>query len=83
MIQTTWIRKNGLLVAMALSLHLAKNIYTIVIAKGSRHFVVIHGEVVLLNTPQSCQSWRVNYLEDASLNILPRYETLVPLSWII
>lgn len=71
------------LVAMSLPLDFTKNVDSIVVPESSRHFVVIHGQVVLLNSPKTGETRRVNNLENTRLHVLPSYKTTVALGRII
>jgi len=65
------------------SLDLPKDVDSIVIAKSSAHLIIVHRQMVLLDSPKTCQSRWVDYLKDARLYVLPRYKTAVSLTWVI
>ncbi len=48
-------RKENLLVAVPLSLDLPEDVDPVVVAQGAGHLVIVHGQVVLLDTPQPKQ----------------------------
>jgi hypothetical protein len=73
----------NLLVAMALSLDLAQDVYAVVVAKGSGHFVVVHGEMVLLDAPKLGQAGGVHNFEDASIAALPGNVAGIPLCRVV
>ena len=68
---------------MTLSLDFSQYVDAIVVPQCSAHFVVVHAEVILLNSPQMSEtSWIVNF-EYSSLAILPRNEGSVFLVLVI
>ena len=73
----------NLLVAVSLSLDFAKNVYSVIISQRSRHLVVVHRQVVLLNAPQLGQPGRVDDLEHTRLLVLPRDVACVALALIV
>ena len=68
---------------MSLSLDFAKNVYSVIISQRSRHLVVVHRQVVLLNAPQLGQPGRVDDLEHTRLLVLPRDVACVALALIV
>jgi hypothetical protein len=48
-------RKKNLLVAVPLSLDLPEDVDPVVVAEGAGHLVIVHRQVVLLDTPQPKQ----------------------------
>ena len=56
---------------MALSLHFTQDIDAVIVAQSSRHLVVIHGRVVLLNAPKTGQPGGVGNFENARFSVLP------------
>lgn len=69
-----------LLIAMAFSLNLTQNIDAIIVAKSTRHFIIVHGQVILLDAPQFRQTSGVNDFEDTGFTTFPGYEITVTLS---
>lgn len=55
--------ENHLLVAVSLPLDLPEYVDPVVVAQGPRHLVVVHRQVVLLDTPETGQTSRINDLE--------------------
>lgn len=68
---------------MSFSLDLSQDVHSVVIPQGTRHLVIVHRQVILLNTPQLCKTRRIHNLENATFSVLPRYITRVPLSRIV
>lgn len=72
-----------LLVTVSLSLDFPQDVHSVVVPQSSGHLVVVHREVVLLDSPQFGQSWGINDLENASISVLPRNISGVSLSGVI
>lgn len=68
---------------MSFSLDLPQDVHSVVIPQGTRHLVVVHGQMILLDAPQLSQTRGVHNLEHPSLAVLPRYVTRVPLGGIV
>lgn len=68
---------------MPLALDLPQNVDAVVVPKGPRHLVVVHGQVILLDTPEFGQTSRIDDLEDTRISAFPRNVTAVPLGGII
>lgn len=68
-----------LLIAMAFSLDLAQNVDAIIVAKSSRHFVIVHGQVIFLDAPQFGQTSGINDFENTGFPTFPGYEIAVTL----
>ena len=56
---------------MPLSLHFSKDIDSVVVTQSSAHLVIIHTQMILLDTPQPGQTCWINNLEHTSLFVLP------------
>ena len=68
---------------MTLSLDLPQNVDSVVISQCSGHFVVVHGQVVLLNAPQFGQAGRIDNLKHPRVLVLPGNVGLISLLSII
>ena len=69
--------KDNLLVAVALSLNLPKDIDSVIVSEGAGHLVIVHGQVVLLYAPEAGQTRGVNNLENTGLlEIKKKYRTI-------
>ena len=62
-----------LLVAMPLSLDFSENVDSVVVSECPGHLVVVHAEVVLLDSPQLGQTGRVDNFEDPGVLVFPGY----------
>lgn len=68
---------------MPFPLNLPKYIDSVVISEGSRHFVVVHGQMILLYAPEFGQTRRIHYFKHSRLVIFPGDEIRVPLSGVV
>lgn len=41
-----------LLVAMSFSLNFSEDVHPVVVAQGTGHLIIVHGEVILLDPPE-------------------------------
>lgn len=71
------------LIAMPFALHLAQNIDAIIITQGTRHFVIVHRQMILLDAPQLGQAGGIDNLKDAGVSALPGDEIAVLLVAIV
>ena len=63
--------KIDLLVTVSLPLDFPEDVDSVVIPQGTRHLVIVHREVVLLDPPELGQAGRVHDLEDSGVLVLP------------
>jgi len=68
------IKNINLLVTVSFALHLPEDVYPVIVTQGSGHFVVVHGQVVLLYAPQFGQTRGVDNLEHSHFLVFPCYE---------
>lgn len=60
-----------LLVTVSLALNFSQDVHSVVISQCTRHFVVIHRQMVLLNAPELCEASWVHDFKDAGVAALP------------
>ena len=68
---------------MPLSLDFSENVDAVVVSKRSGHLVVVHGQMILLDSPQLGQPCGIDNLEDPRLLVLPGDVAGVPLLGVV
>lgn len=68
---------------MSFPLNLTQNIHAVVVPKSPAHFVVIHGEMILLYPPKSRQSRRIDDFEHPCIPAFPRDVMCIPLRGVV
>lgn len=56
---------------MSLALNLPQDVHAVIISQSTRHLVVVHRQVVLLDAPKFRQTRWVDDLEDSCVTALP------------
>lgn len=57
---------------MTFTLDFSQNVDAIVVTKSAAHLVVIHGQVIFLNAPESGETGWIDDLEDTGFPAFPR-----------
>jgi len=80
-LQLAWISEK--LVTVAFALNLSKDVDSVVISQRPTHLVIVHGKMIFLNAPESCEPGGIDDLENASLLVLPLDVGGVPLAGVV
>jgi hypothetical protein len=68
---------------MSLALDLPQDVHAVVVTKGTRHLVVVHRQMILLDSPEFRKSCWIDDLENSSVAALPRDVIAVALLMIV
>lgn len=66
-----WMFRSVLLVTVPLALNFSQYVYAVVVPQSTRHLIVVHRQVVLLNAPELGEASWVDNFEDTGVAALP------------